>query len=25
LPRRRGTHGVTCPACHQEFKVHIPW
>lgn len=25
LPRRRGTHSVTCPVCQREFKVQIPW
>lgn len=25
LPRKKGTHSVTCPVCHQEVQVHIPW
>jgi hypothetical protein len=25
LPRRQGTHSVTCPVCRKEFKLHIPW
>lgn len=25
LPRKKGTHSVTCPVCHNTFKLHIPW
>ena len=25
LPRNKGVHTVSCPRCHNKFKLHILW